>query len=503
LNPLPEAIRLPIPSLVVLIGPSGSGKSTWAAGNFRPNQVVASDDLRALVGEGPDDQRAGTDAFDVLDVVLQRRLRRRLTTVVDTLGLDASRRATYVALAARHGVACHAVIFPTSAAVCRARNKTRSRPVPPKVLTAQLASLEAARASVSAEGFDGIHDPGPVLLVAPSLVYAPVSAARQKEEPMSLHFGLQVPSYTWGGGPGEIAGRLASVATAAEEAGFTSLWVMDHFLQIPQVGPEWQEMLDSYTALGFLAGRTSTIRLGALVTGVTYRNVAHLAKIVATLDILSCGRAVCGLGAAWYGREHEMYGWEFPPAKARYDLLSDALQLLPLMWGPGTPGFVGRTTTVPETICYPRPIQTKIPLLVGGSGEKKTLRLVARHADACNLFGDPATVRRKLDVLGAHCFEEGRTPSEIKVTHLSTVLLGLSPADVDSAVERLRPRSLSPEAFATRVCAGTVEDQIGRFREYAEAGVKTAIVNMPDLDAASVARFADVIAAFPRDAGGW
>ena len=354
-------------------------------------------------------------------------------------GLTVLAGRPYVALAARHGVACHAVIFPTPAALCRARNKTRSRPVPPKVLTAQLGALEPARASVSVEGFDGIHEPGPVLLVPPSLVGAPERAERQKEEPMPLHFGLQIPSFTWGGGPGEIAGRLASVATAAEQAGFTSLWVMDHFLQIPQVGPEWQDMLDSYTALGFLAGRTSTVRLGALVTGVTYRNLAHLAKIVATLDTLSGGRAVCGLGAAWFEREHKMYGWEFPPAKVRYDLLADALELLPLMWGPGTPKFVGRTTTVPEAICYPRPVQSKIPLLVGGSGEKKTLRLVARHANACNLFGDPATVRRKLDVLDGHCFEEGRTRSEIKVTHLSTVLVGRGRADVDGAIERLRP----------------------------------------------------------------
>jgi alkanesulfonate monooxygenase SsuD/methylene tetrahydromethanopterin reductase-like flavin-dependent oxidoreductase (luciferase family) len=173
------------------------------------------------------------------------------------------------------------------------------------------------------------------------------------------------------------------------------------------------------------------------------------------------------------------------------------------MWGPGTPKFVGRTTTVPEAICYPRPVQTKIPLLVGGSGEKKTLRLVARHANACNLFGDPATVRHKLDVLGGHCFEEGRTRSEIKVTHLSTVLVGRSRADLDDAVERLRPRSLSPEAFATRVTAGTVEDQIGRFRDYAEAGVQTAIVNMPDLGPDSLERFADVVAAFPRGGSAW
>lgn len=502
-TPPPAPVRLPIPALVVLVGPSGSGKSTWAAANFRPDQVVASDDLRALVGEGPRDQRAGTDAFAVLDLVLERRLRRRLTTVVDTLGLDASRRAGYRAQAGRHGVACHAVVFDTSASLCRARNKNRQCPIASKVLSGQLASMETARAAIAEEDFAGVHQPGSVRLVPASLFSAPSDAARQKEVPMPLQFGLQIPSFTWGGGPGEIAGRLGSVATAAEQAGFTSLWVMDHFLQIPQVGPEWQDMLDSYTTLGYLAGRTSTIRLGALVTGVTYRNLAHLAKIVSTLDVVSGGRAICGLGTAWFEREHRLYGWEFPPAKVRYDLLDDALQLLPLMWGSGTPKFVGHTTTIAETICYPRPVQSKIPILVGGSGERKTLRLVARHADACNLFGDPAVVRHKLAVLGGHCLDEGRTMAEIKVTHLSTVLVGRSREEVDRTVERLRPRSASPEAFAARVSAGTVEDHVGRFRQYAAAGVQTAIVNMADLDADSVERFGDVVAAFPQRGGGW
>lgn len=320
---------------------------------------------------------------------------------------------------------------------------------------------------------------------------------------MPLRFGLQIPSFTWQSGPPGIAARLAEVATAAEQAGFTSLWVMDHFVQIPQVGPEWQDMLDSYTALGYLAGRTRTIRLGALVTGVTYRNLAHLAKIVATLDVVSGGRAICGLGAAWFEREHKLYGWEFPPTKVRYDLLEDALELLPLMWGSGTPRFTGRTITIPEATCYPRPLQAKLPILVGGSGERKTLRLVARHANACNLFGDPATVRRKLSVLGSHCFDEGRTLASITVTNLSTVLVGGSREEIDRAIERHRPRTVSTEDFATRVSAGTVEDQVGRFRQYAEAGVQTAIVNMPGLDTSCVQRFAEVIAAFPQEGHGW
>lgn len=496
-------VRLPIGVLVVLVGASGSGKSSWARTYFRASQVVSSDDLRALVGEGQHDQRAGADAFAVLDVVLERRLRRRLTTVVDTLGLDADRRAGYQALAARHGVACHAVVFDTPPAICRARNKLRDRPVPAKVLSGQLAAVAPVRAALAGEAFDGVHLAGPVELVPRQLFSAPQHANRQREAPMPLRFGLQIPSFTWDAGPPGIAARLGEVASAAEQAGFTSLWLMDHFVQIPQVGPEWQDMLDSYTALGFLAGRTTTIRLGALVTGVTYRNLAHLAKIVSTLDVVSGGRAVCGLGAAWFEREHKLYGWQFPPTKVRYDLLEDALELLPLMWGSGTPRFAGRTITIPEATCYPRPLQAKIPILVGGSGEKKTLRLVARYADACNLFGDPATVRRKLGILGGHCLDEGRTVASINVTNLSTVLVGQSREDVDRAVEKYRPRTVSPEDFASRASAGTVEDHVGRFRQYVDAGVQTAIVNMPDLGPASVDRFAEVIAAFPQEGRGW
>src|SRR5262249_30748776 len=158
-----------------------------------------------------------------------------------------------------------------------------------------------------------------------------------------------------------------------------------------------------YTTLGFLAGVTSRVRLGALVTGVTYRNLALLGKIIATLDVVSDGRAIAGLGAAWYEREHVAYGFGFPSIATRYALLEDALELLPLMWGKGAPAFKGRTIDVPEALSYPRPVQEHIPILVGGSGERKTLRLVAQYADACNLFGDAKTITRKLAVLRDHC----------------------------------------------------------------------------------------------------
>jgi F420-dependent oxidoreductase-like protein len=254
---------------------------------------------------------------------------------------------------------------------------------------------------------------------------------------------------------------------------------MDHFLQIPQVGREWEDMLESYTTLAYLAGVTHSIRLGTLVTGITYRSLAHLAKIIATLDVLSGGRAMCGLGAAWFEREHRLYGWDFPPRAQRYARLEDALELLPLMWGPGSPRFEGKTVEVEAATCYPRPLQERIPILVGGAGERRTLRLVARHADACNLFGDPETVRHKLTVLREHCAAEDRDPAAITVTHLAAARV----------VAEGEPRAGSGAASAA--------EHVGRYRELAEAGVQTAIVGLGDARGPeSVSRFAEVISAF-------
>jgi F420-dependent oxidoreductase-like protein len=461
-------VRLPTPSLVVLVGPSGAGKSTWAQRWFRHDQIVSTDALRGLVGEGEHDQRAGTDAFAVLDLVLERRLERGLLTVIDSLGLDAARRRAWRDLAARHGTDAHAVVFDTPAEECRRRNKRRGDPVPTKVLSAQLASHAEQRAGVETEGFAAVHAAGPVRLVPRDLYDAPADEARQRSDPVRLAFGLQLPRFTWSGGREELAPRLAAIGRAADDAGFESMWVMDHFIQIPQAGREWEDMLDSWTTLAFLAAHTERVRLGTLVTGITYRNVAHLGKIVATLDVLSGGRAICGVGAAWFEREHRAYGWEFPPARKRLDMLEDALQLLSLMWGPGAPPFTGAVIEAAETVCYPRPLQDHVPILVGGAGEKRTLRLVAQYADACNLFGDVATVARKVEVLHHHCADVGRDPSEITVTHLSSVRSDDAP-----------------------------DDLIGRYRELADAGVQTAIVNMANLDGPdAVDAFAGVVAAF-------
>ncbi len=490
-------VRLPTRALVVLVGPSGAGKTQWARTHLDPSAIVSSDDLRALVGEGPHDQRAGTDAFAVLDDVVERRLRRGLLTVVDSLALDPTRRRLHLEQARRHGVPCYAVGFDVDPAECRRRNRARERPVPSRVLSTQLATWGRVRDELPSEGFDAVLAPGAVTVVPPALLDAPTAAARQRGAPMPLRFELHIPAFQWPDRPGGTAGRLAAIARTAEEVGFTGIWVMDHMVQIPQVGREWEDILESWTTLGYLAAVTSRCRLGTLVTAITFRNVSHLAKIVATLDVLSGGRAVCGLGAAWFAREHDAYGWELPPVPRRFALLEDALRLLPLLWGPGTPPFEGEVLGRRETLCYPRPVQDHVPLLVGGGGERRTLRLVARHADGCNLMGGPDVVAHKLEVLRRHCADVDRDPAEIEVTHLTPLLVGTDTADVGARVDALVPRGTSRRAAAERLLAGTVDDHIGRFRQLAEAGVATAMVSLADLeDAAAVERFAPVVAAF-------
>ena len=294
---MPEALNLPSPCVVLLVGPGASGKSTWAATHFPPDTVVSSDRLRALVGSGESDVAASTDAFALLEEVVRRRLARRLTTVIDTLGLDAGRRQAWLALAREHDLPCVAVGFDTPAAECRERNRNRATRIPADVLTGQLRSWKATREALATEGYDAVLAPQPVRVVPSAFVAAAPAARRQEDSPAGLRFGLHLGAYGFGG---DTAGRLAEIAAGAEAAGFDAIYVMDHFRQIPQVGRAWEDFLESYTTLGYLAALTRRVRIGALVTGVTYRNVGHLGKIVATLDVLSGGRAVCGLGLAWF-----------------------------------------------------------------------------------------------------------------------------------------------------------------------------------------------------------
>jgi F420-dependent oxidoreductase-like protein len=265
-----------------------------------------------------------------------------------------------------------------------------------------------------------------------------------------VKLGLQIPSFTWPGGPPEIGRRLAEIGRTAEACGFSSLWVMDHFFQIPLNGPVEQEMLEAYAALSYLAAHTSRARLGALVTGVTYRHPGLLVKQVTSLDVLSGGRAILGLGAAWFGREHRALGVPFPPRKERFERLEETLQIALQMWSGDNGPYRGRHYQLAETLNSPPSLsRPRPPILIGGGGERKTLRLVARYADACNLFADLASVRRKLEVLRQHCAAEGRDYDSIEKTVLFVF-------DVGPRGER----------------AGQIVAQLGA---YAELGVQTAI----------------------------
>ncbi len=490
-----KTLNLPSPCVVVLVGPGASGKSTWADTHFPAEHIVSSDRLRAVVGAGEDDIAASTDAFALLEQIVATRLRRKLTTIIDTLGLDAERRRAWLELARANNMPCVAVAFDTPAAECRERNRNRTKRIPVDVLTAQLRTWRQVRDALPAEGFDNILAPQPVRVVPAAFVAASGAVARQREQPAGLRFGLHLSTFAFTGGTPATADRLREIALAAEDAGFDAIYVMDHFRQIPQIGRAWENFLESYTTLAYLAACTTSLRLGALVTGITYRNVAHLGKIIATLDVVSRGRAVCGLGLAWFKQEHTAYGWNFPGVDERYALLEDALQLLPLLWGKGSPAFEGKVITVPEAACYPRPLQEHIPIILGGGGERRTLRLAARHADAANVFGDLNTVRHKASVLRQHCADAGREP--IALTHLGTALVGTDDNHVAGLIDRLRPPRQDPAKYAAEVNAGTIDDHIGRFRELSEAGVGEVMIRLPDLaDAEPLSRMAKVIAAF-------
>ncbi|NND03210.1 MAG: TIGR03560 family F420-dependent LLM class oxidoreductase [Acidimicrobiia bacterium] len=491
-------MRIAMPSLVVLIGPSGAGKSTWARKHFEEAAIVSSDDLRAAVGLDESDQRASTDAFAVLNEIVARRIKRKLTTVVDTLGLDEAGRATWLSQASAAGLPAYVITFNTEPKVCRARNKTRRRPVPAKALTGQIERYAEILPTLEDEGWTAVVPAeDDVRLVSSSVIGSSDALDRQTRDPKNLDFGLSLAVFNFQGGPEATADQLGDIATRAENMGFSSMWVMDHFIQIPQVGPEWMDLPEAYTTLSFLAARTRRIKLGTLVTGVNYRNAALLGKMIATLDVLSGGRAIAGVGAGWYERETKAYGWDVPTNKERFELLEDVLELLPLMWGPGAPSFEGRSIRVPEAMCYPRPLQDKVPILVGGGGERKTLRLVAQYADAANLMGDAGVVRHKLGVLAKHCDDVGRDMSEIEINFLAPTLLGIDATDLNQTIDNIKPNNMSRDQFAAATNAGLVEDQIARFRDLADAGVDTIIIAPVGLDdEAQLTKFGPLIDAF-------
>jgi F420-dependent oxidoreductase-like protein len=237
-----------------------------------------------------------------------------------------------------------------------------------------------------------------------------------------MQLDIHVPRFTWPGGPASIGSTLTTLAQTAEAVGVRTLSVMDHWFQMDMMWPAEEPMLEGYTTLGFVAAKTERLRVRLLVGGVTYRHPGLLAKTVTTLDVLSGGRAELGLGAAWYEREHRGLGVPFPAVAERFERLEEALQICLQMWSDNVGPFQGKHYQLAETLCSPGPVSSPRPrILIGGSGERKTLRLVAVYADACNIFGDAPTIAHKLEVLHRHCGDVGRHPAQIEVTALINV----------------------------------------------------------------------------------
>jgi F420-dependent oxidoreductase-like protein len=291
------------------------------------------------------------------------------------------------------------------------------------------------------------------------------------------YIGLHLPSFTYPGvQPAELFPRVSDIARTAEASGFTALSVMDHFHQIAPQGTPDEPILEAYATLAAIAARTSRLELLTLVTGVTYHNPAHLAKQVTTLDVISGGRAILGIGAAWFEQEALAYGFEFPPIGRRMEWLEDAIHICRAMFDSPVSTVEGRHHSVHDAFNVPRPLR-RVPILVGGNGERRTLRLAARHGDLCNVLGDVETVRHKLEVLRGHCETEGRDPATIvKTVHVGIVVIEETEAAVRSRLETLAAspppvlQGASADDLRKRLVSGTPDEVAERLRAFADAG---------------------------------
>jgi F420-dependent oxidoreductase-like protein len=303
--------------------------------------------------------------------------------------------------------------------------------------------------------------------------------------------GFQIPNFDFPGVPdAELFARLATMAQTAEQSGFDTLFVMDHFYQLPLLGPPDNRMLEAYALLSGLAARTERARLSTLVTGVTYRNPAHLAKLVTTLDLISGGRAMLGIGAAWFEPEHVGFGFDFPPLGERLDRLEEALEIITPMLRGERPSFAGRHYRAQEAINSPAPLQPGgPPILIGGNGERRTLRLVARFANESNLTCAPAEIPAKLEALDKHCAALGRDRSEIRVSRLGSLFLGATAEAAEGARDAfLAQRGMKwetlPDAVREQLLATLLvgdPDSVGEFvqRELIGRGLDGVVFNLP------------------------
>jgi F420-dependent oxidoreductase-like protein len=306
-----------------------------------------------------------------------------------------------------------------------------------------------------------------------------------------IRIGLQIPVFIFPDvAPDELFERVASIATTAEQSSFDSVFVMDHFFQLPNLGRPDEPMFECYTLLSALAARTSRVKLGTMVGGVTYRPPALLAKEVTALDVISRGRAIWAIGAAWYELEHKAFGYDFGTFTERFEKLEEALQIVKSMFVNDVTTFEGRWYQVHDAYNVPKPVQAGgPPVLIGGSGERKTLRLVAQYADACNIFGAPSQVKHLMSVLDEHCDRLGRDPSTVHRTRLGTLVLGRTHEEAEArrnamlaarGVEWDRLGERARADIAGRLTVGGPDEVGEQVRALLDAGLDGTIWNLPD-----------------------
>lgn len=314
---------------------------------------------------------------------------------------------------------------------------------------------------------------------------------------LKMKFGLQHPNFSFdykNEDTSQIVGSLKDLILIAENAGFDSFWVMDHFHQIKFVGSPDEPMLESWTTISALAGMTTKIKLGTLVTGIVYRHPAILAKISATLDVLSKGRLFMGIGAAWNQEESFAYGIPFPPTKERLLRLEEVIQIILKMWTKSTATFNGKYYQIKDAYCNPKPIQKPHPpIMVGGGGERNTLRIVAKYADACNLFGSIETIKRKLSILKEHCKNVGRDYDSILKTKLGIVLIDNDKEVLNKRVNELF-KGMPNEQIREFVIYGTQEEVLKEIESFENVGIEYFIVDLdPSRELEQLELFADKI----------
>ena len=310
-----------------------------------------------------------------------------------------------------------------------------------------------------------------------------------------IQLDLHMPNFNYPGvEPDAVFDKLVEIASAAERARFSAITLMDHYHQIPPVGPPQNWMFDGSTMLTGIAARTESITVGLLVGGVSYRNPAQHAKITTTMDIVSGGRAYHGIGAGWFEAEHVAYGFEFPPLKERFERLEDHLRIVRAMFTEEQATVAGDHHSVAGAYNNPKPLRGDIPIVVGGSGERKTLRMVAQYADGCNLFGAPDRARQLLAVLDRHCENVGRDPSEITKTAMRTILIAETEDAAKAKLDAMRSAGWPEQRVATTT-AGTPDQILEMAHAYREVGIEGLTFSMPDVyDLEAVAMAGETLA---------